>query len=228
MGEIVLLRHGQTEWSLDGRHTGRTDLPLTREGERQARAAAALLAGTKISAAWSSPAERARRTAELAGLPLQGTDPDLWEWDYGGYEGVTTHDIQRGRPGWDLWTDGVIPGEPGRFPGESVAHVGERCDRVIRRVRPLVAPDSESALEGDVALVAHGHVLRVLVARWLGLPPADGAFFLLDTASVSRLGYEHGRQVVTLWNQTMLENQTTANQTPANSSSVSESDKTPG
>jgi probable phosphoglycerate mutase len=226
MGEIVLVRHGQTEWSLDGRHTGRTDLPLTREGERQARATAALLAGSKISAAWSSPAERARQTAQLAGLPLQGTDPDLWEWDYGGYEGVTTHDIQRGRPGWNLWTDGVIPGEPGRFPGESVTHVGERCDRVIRRVRPLVAPDSEAALDGDVALVAHGHVLRVLVARWLGLPAADGALFLLDTASVSRLGFEHGRPVVTLWNQTPS-NRATANQAPADAVAAAESDKTP-
>ena len=231
MGEIVLVRHGQTEWSLDGRHTGRTDLPLTREGERQARAAGALLAGSKISAAWSSPAERARHTAELAGLPLQGTDPDLWEWDYGGYEGVTTQDIQRGRPGWNLWTDGVIPGEPGRFPGESVAHVGERCDRVIRRMRPLVAPDSDAALDGDVALVAHGHVLRVLVARWLGLPPADGALFLLDTASVSRLGFEHGRPVVTLWNLVPQDpapaDRTSAHETAANTTSAAESDKTP-
>jgi probable phosphoglycerate mutase len=202
MGEIVLLRHGQTEWSLDGRHTGRTDLPLTPEGERQARAAAALLAGSKIGAAWSSPAERARRTAELAGLPLQGTDPDLWEWDYGGYEGATTHDIQRERPGWNLWTDGVIPGEPGRFPGETVEQVAERCDRVIARVLPMVAPDSPSALDADVALVAHGHVLRVLVARWLSLPPTAGVLFLLDTASVSRLGFEHGRPVVALWNDT--------------------------
>jgi probable phosphoglycerate mutase len=205
MGEIVLLRHGQTEWSLDGRHTGRTDLPLTREGERQARAVAALLDGRKIGAAWSSPAERARRTAELAGLPLQGTDPDLWEWDYGGYEGVTTHDIQRDRPGWSLWADGVIPGEPGRFPGETVEQVGARCDRVIARVLPLVAPDSESALDGDVALVAHGHVLRILAARWLGQPARDGALFLLDTASVSRLGFEHGRPVLALWNEILRE-----------------------
>ncbi len=195
MGEIVLLRHGQTEWSLNGRHTGRTDVPLTREGERQAREAATLLEGRKISAAWSSPAERARRTAELVGLPLQGTDPDLWEWDYGGYEGITTAEIQKTRPGWNLWTDGVVPGGPG-FPGETIEQVGTRCDKVIRRAKRIVHPDTD----GDLVLVAHGHVLRVLASRWLGLPPADGALFALDTASISRLGFEHARPTLTLWN----------------------------
>jgi broad specificity phosphatase PhoE len=201
MGEIVLLRHGQTEWAKQGRHTGRTDVPLTAEGERRARSAARLLAGRKIAAAWSSPAIRARRTAELAGLPVRGVDPDLWEWDYGGYEGRTTAQIQQLRPGWYLWTDGVVPGGPDGFPGESVEHVGERCGRVIERVRPLVAPDGPAALDGDVALVAHGHVLRILAARWLGLPARDGAHFLLGTASVSALGFEHDRPVVSLWNQ---------------------------
>jgi len=201
MGEIILLRHGQTEWAEQGRHTGRTDVPLTAEGEQRARAAAQLLAGRKIVAAWSSPAARARRTAELAGLPVEGTDPDLWEWDYGGYEGRTTAEIQRERPGWYLWTDGIVPGGPGGFPGESVEQVGERCDRVIERVRPQVFPDSPDALDGDVALVAHGHVLRVLAARWLGLPAAAGAYFLLSTASVSALGFEHERPAIALWNQ---------------------------
>jgi broad specificity phosphatase PhoE len=202
MGEIILLRHGQTEWAKAGRHTGRTDVPLTAEGEERARAAGRLLAGRKIIAAWSSPAIRARRTAELAGLPVQDTDPDLWEWDYGGYEGRTTPEIQQTRPGWYLWTDGVVPGGPGGFPGETVEQVGARCDRVIARVKPLVAPDSASASVGDVALVAHGHVLRVLAARWLGLPAAAGAYFLLSTASVSALGFEHGRPALALWNQT--------------------------
>ncbi len=202
MGEIILLRHGQTEWAKAGRHTGRTDVPLDAEGERRARAAAGLLAGRKIAAAWSSPALRARRTAELAGLTLQGVDPDLWEWDYGGYESRTTAQIRQERPGWYLWTDGVPPGGPGGFPGESVEQVGERCDRVIERVRPLVAPDSPAALDGDVALVAHGHLLRILAARWLGLPPRGGAGFLLGTASASALGFEHGRPVIALWNRT--------------------------
>jgi broad specificity phosphatase PhoE len=202
MGEIILLRHGQTDWAAAGRHTGRTDVSLNAEGERRVRAAAKLLAGRKIVAAWSRPAIRARRTAELAGLPVQSTDPDLWEWDYGGYEGRTTQEIQRERPGWSLWTDGVVPGGPGGFPGESADQVGARCDRVIERVRPLVDPDSPTALDGDVALVAHGHLLRVLAARWLSLPVAAGAYFLLSTASVSALGFEHGRPGIALWNQT--------------------------
>ncbi len=201
MGEIILLRHGQTDWAKQGRHTGRTDVPLTAEGEQRARAAGTLLAGRKIAAAWSSPALRARRTAELAGLPLQGTDPDLWEWDYGGYEGRTSAQIQQERPGWYLWTDGVVPGGPDGSPGESVNQVGERCDRVIARVRPLVDLESPTRIEGDVALVAHGHVLRVLAARWLGLPASGGAHFLLGTASVSVLGFEHARPGIALWNQ---------------------------
>lgn len=201
MGEIILLRHGQTDWAKAGRHTGRTDIPLNAEGEQRARAAGTLLAGRKIIVAWSSPAIRARRTAELAGLPVRDVDPDLWEWDYGGYEGRTTAQIQRERPGWSLWTDGVVPGGPGGFPGETAQQVGARCDRVIERVRPLVEPGSPAALDGDVALVAHGHVLRVLAARWLGLPPNAGAYFLLGTASVSSLGFEHASPVIALWNQ---------------------------
>jgi broad specificity phosphatase PhoE len=205
MGEIILVRHGETEWSAAGRHTGRTDIPLSPEGEARARSVGTSLLelrknGHRIAAAWSSPAARARRTAELAGIAVDGADPDLWEWDYGGYEGITTTEIQEQRPGWYLWTDGVVPGGPGGFPGETVAEVGERCDRVIARVRPLVDPLSPNRLDGDVALVAHGHYLRVLAARWLSLPPADGALFRLDTAAVSRLGFEHERPVLTEWN----------------------------
>jgi broad specificity phosphatase PhoE len=204
MGEIILLRHGETEWSKSGRHTGRTDVPLTAEGEKQAHAAQQVLEGRRIRAVWSSPASRAVRTAQLAGLHITGTDPDLWEWDYGGYEGVTSAQIQKERPGWYLWTDGVIPGGPGGFPGETVEQVGERCDRVLAKTRPLVDPAAGAAEPGaqdeDVVLVAHGHLLRVLTARWLDLPPADGALFRLDTASVSVLGFEHDRAALTLWN----------------------------
>src|ERR1700761_6629196 len=160
MGEIILLRHGETEWSKAGRHTGRTDVPLTEDGRRQAEAAERLLAGRDIVAVWSSPARRAQDTAELAGLRVDGVDPDLWEWDYGGYEGVTTAAVRQRRPDWYLWRDGVVPGGPDGFPGETVDEVGERCDRVIARVMPLVQGADGSS--GDVVLVAHGHVLRLL------------------------------------------------------------------
>ncbi|MFF0523784.1 histidine phosphatase family protein [Actinomadura nitritigenes] len=192
MGELILLRHGETEWSRDRRHTGRTDLPLTARGEEQARALPPLLAPRHIVRVLASPAERARRTAELAGLTVDETDPDLWEWDYGGYEGITTAEIREDRPGWYLWKDGVIPGDA-EHPGETVEQVGKRTDAVLARVRPLLA-------EGDVALVAHGHVLRVLTARWLGLEPALGRAFALATGTLSLLGTEHGHPVITSWN----------------------------
>ena len=196
MSELILLRHGQTEWSRDGRHTGLTDLPLTEVGEDQARAAAKLLAGSSFGAVYSSPLTRAVRTAELAGLTGVVEDPDLLEWDYGGYEGVTTDEIHRTRPGWYLWDDGVVPGAAGH-PGETVQQVGARVDRVLERVRPVLADGGGE----DVCLVAHGHVLRILCARWLGLPPDGGRYFRLDTATVSRLGFEHGRPVVDGLNQ---------------------------
>jgi probable phosphoglycerate mutase len=192
MGELIILRHGETEWSRDRRHTGRTDLPLTAHGEEQARALAPVTAGRPFARVLSSPAERARRTAELAGLAVDATDPDLWEWDYGGYEGVTSARIREDRPGWFLWEDGVVPGDADH-PGESVERVGERVDAVLGRVRPLLD-------EGDVALVAHGHVLRVLTARWLGLEPSAGRLFALGTGTVSTLGTEHDRPVIAAWN----------------------------
>ncbi|MBW8480756.1 histidine phosphatase family protein [Actinomadura parmotrematis] len=192
MGELILLRHGETEWSRARRHTGRTDLPLTEEGERQARALAPLLADRPVAQVVASPAERAQRTATLAGLTPDAIDPDLWEWDYGGYEGITTADIQRERPGWYLWDDGVVPGAEGH-PGETVEQVGDRVDRVIARARQRLEG-------GDVALVAHGHVLRVLTARWLGLPAAGGRLFALGTGTLSTLGTEHDRDVITSWN----------------------------
>ena len=192
MGDLILLRHGETEWSLAGQHTGRTDIPLTARGAAAAAAVAPLLAGCDIVAAFSSPAQRAARTAELAGLTNVKQDPDLWEWDYGGYEGLTTPQIREQRPGWYLWRDGVIPGDA-EHPGETVQQVGKRVDRVLARVRPLLAG-------GDVALVAHGHVLRVLTARYLQLAPSEGKLFRLDTGTVSTLGLEHDEPIILSWN----------------------------
>jgi probable phosphoglycerate mutase len=194
MGQLILLRHGETEWSASGKHTGRTDIPLTPRGEAAAAALAPMLARRRIVAVFTSPAQRAVRTAELAGLSDAKPDPDLWEWDYGGYDGRTTAEIQVDRPGWYLWRDGVVPGDADH-PGETVAQVGAREDAVLSRVRPLLGePD------GDVALVAHGHVLRVLTARWLGLEPAAGRLFRLDTGTCSTLGTEHDVPVITTWN----------------------------
>ncbi|MFI0723040.1 histidine phosphatase family protein [Streptomyces sp. NPDC021224] len=196
MGELVLIRHGETEWSRSGQHTSYTDLPLTEKGEAQARSLAPLLASRHVSCVLTSPLQRARDTAKLAGLEHGMVDPDLHEWDYGGYEGVTTRDIHRTRPDWDLWTDGVIPG-PDDHPGESPEQVGDRADRVLARTEAAFTNGDG----GDVVLVAHAHFLRVLTARRLGLPPADGALFQLATGTVSRLGIEHGRHVLTSWNR---------------------------
>jgi len=192
MGDLILLRHGETDWSKAGKHTGRTDIPLTPAGEAAAAALAPLLARRDIVAAFSSPAQRAARTAELAGLTGVKHDPDLWEWDYGGYEGLTTPQVREHRPGWYLWRDGVIPGDAAH-PGETVQQVGERVDRVLARAEPLLA-------DGDVALVAHAHVLRVLTARWLRLEPSDGKLFRLDTGTVSTLGHERSEPVILSWN----------------------------
>lgn len=186
MGELILARHGETEWAREGRHTGRTDVPLTPRGEEQARSLAPLLTDRKIMLTLASPAWRSRRTAELAGPAGVETDERLWEWDYGAYEGRTTPQIRRARPGWYLWRDGVIG-------GETVGQVGARVDAVLDRVRPHLA-------DGDVLLVAHGHVLRILTARWLGLPPADGRLFRLDTGTLSTLGAEHDKPVISSWN----------------------------
>lgn len=196
MGELVLVRHGQTEWSRTRRHTGRTDLPLTEEGEHQAEALRPLLAARDIDLVVTSPLRRAVRTAELAGLRDTATDPDLMEWDYGAYEGITTAQIHEERPDWNLWTDGVPPGEE-HYPGESPVEVGERADRVLAPVAAILGGGNQGP---DVVLVAHSHVLRVVTARWLGLPASAGAMFRLDTGSVSTLGREHGRTVITSWN----------------------------
>jgi broad specificity phosphatase PhoE len=187
MGEIVLLRHGQTEWSANGRHTSYTDLDLTATGEQQAREAGARLHGRTFAAVISSPRKRALRTAELAALKVTEVTEDLAEWNYGEYEGVTTADIRKNRPGWSLWTDGC----PG---GESPEQVGARLDRVLAQARTYLD-------QGDVALIGHGHCLRVTGARWVGLPPKDGGLLKLDTATLSTLGFEHeDSPVIDTWN----------------------------
>jgi broad specificity phosphatase PhoE len=192
MGELILLRHGETEWSRARRHTGRTDISLSPEGEAAAAALAPALATRQLRAVITSPASRAVRTAELAGLTGAKPDPDLQEWDYGGYEGRTTPEIRAERPGWYLWRDGVIPGDA-QHPGETIQQVAARADAVLRRVRPLLA-------EGDVALVSHAHMLRVLTARWLDLDPTAGRLFQLDTGTLSTLATEHDEPVVHTWN----------------------------
>ncbi|MFF0427717.1 histidine phosphatase family protein [Streptomyces sp. NPDC004520] len=198
MGDLLVVRHGETEWSASGRHTGRTDLPLTPDGEAEARTLAPSFAGRWFAFVLSSPLRRARRTAELAGLRDVETDEDLREWDYGGYEGLTTARIHESRPDWSLWRDGVPPHPDGR-PGESAEDVGRRADRVLARVAPLLAGSGE-----DGVVVAHAHLLRVLTARYLGLPASDGRLFLLTTATVGRLSTEHGLPVVAGWNQRPL------------------------
>jgi broad specificity phosphatase PhoE len=192
MGELILLRHGETEWSLDDKHTGRTDIPLTARGEGAAKALEPVLSRRDVVAVFTSPARRAVTTAAFAGLSNAQPDPDLWEWDYGGYEGLTTPQIQETRPGWYLWRDGVIPGDAAH-PGETIEQVAQRTGRVLARVAPLLAG-------GNVALVAHGHVLRVLTACYLRVPPSDGRLFRLDTGTVSTLGAEHAEPVITSWN----------------------------
>jgi broad specificity phosphatase PhoE len=192
MGDLILLRHGETAWSKSGQHTGRTDIPLTPNGEAAAKALAPLLAKRDIVAVFTSPAQRASRTAALAGLTGAQPDPDLWEWDYGGYEGLTTAQIQEQYPGWNLWRDGIIPGDAAH-PGETVAEVGQRVDRVLARAEPLLA-------DGDVVLVAHGHVLRVLTARYLLLEPSFGRRLRLDTGTISTLSTEHDDPVISSWN----------------------------
>ncbi|WP_026875100.1 histidine phosphatase family protein [Jiangella gansuensis] len=183
--EVWLVRHGQTEWSRDGRHTSRTDLPLTPEGERAARSLTDRLATTSFGLVLSSPLTRARTTAVLAGFADPTIDDDLHEWRYGDYEGITTPQIRETDPDWSLWTDGA----PG---GESPGEVAARTDRVVARVR------GDSAER--VLIFAHGHILRVLAVRWLGLPAADGVHLRLETATVSVLGWERETPAVVRWN----------------------------
>jgi len=184
---VYLARHGETAWSLSGQHTGRTDLPLTERGEANARALGARLSGLSFAKVFTSPLQRAVRTCELAGFGEKAeADPDLVEWDYGQYEGRRTVEILEERPDWYLFRDGC----PG---GETPDQVGARADRVIDRIR---------AVRGDVLVFSSAHILRVLAARWLGLEAAGGRYFVLSTATLSLLGYEHnlGEPVIRLWN----------------------------
>jgi broad specificity phosphatase PhoE len=186
VGEIVLIRHGQTEWSAVGKHTSFTDLELTAEGEQQARVAGKRLAGRRFVAVISSPRRRARQTAELAGLRVTEVSDDLAEWNYGKYEGITTPEIWEIEPGWSLWTDGA----PG---GEAPEQVAARLDRVLARARTFLD-------DGDVALVAHGHSLRVAGARWIGLAAEYGGRLKLGTATLSILGFDHEQPAIEAWN----------------------------
>ena len=184
-GEIWLIRHGETEWSLSGAHTGRTDIPLTENGRSSAEAVGCYLAGRQFAMVLTSPLGRARETCRLAGLgDIAQTDPNLREWDYGDYEGKTTAEIRREDPDWHLWTDGVPH-------GESIDQVADRARAVISRVEDT---------PGDVALFSHGHLLRILAAVWLGLDPEAARLFALGTASISKLGYERETRVIRSWN----------------------------
>lgn len=185
-GELWLMRHGETEWSRSGQHTSRTDLALTPEGERCAEKLKRALAGKQFAAVLSSPLRRALDTCRLAGFEPSELTRDLCEWDYGSYEGLTTAQIQKTAPGWTIWT-GTPPG------GETAEQIGARVDRVIAKA---------ASAGGDVALFAHGHVLRVLAARWLGIEPEGGRFFALSTGTISVLGWEHQTRVVASWNLT--------------------------
>jgi len=184
--EIWLVRHGETEWSLTGRHTGRSDIPLTPRGVRQAEMLGRRIGARRFARVVTSPLSRARDTCRLSGQGARAElSPDLREWDYGRWEGRTSLEIRREVPDWTIWT-GAVPG------GETVDQVGERVDRVLERVR---------GSPGDVILFAHGHVLRILAARWLGLSARDGRYLGLDTASLSSLGHEREQPVVRSWNE---------------------------
>ncbi|WP_192255638.1 histidine phosphatase family protein [Mesorhizobium silamurunense] len=186
--EIYLVRHGETQWSASGKHTGRTDIPLTAKGEEAARGVADRLKGLTFEAVWSSPSQRAFDTCRLAGFGANAVKKsDLQEWDYGAYEGVTTKEILAGRPGWNVFRDGC----PG---GEAAADVGARADAIIAGLR---------AVAGNVLIFSSAHFLRVLAARWVNLPSEGGEHFVLDTGSLSILGYEHDltEPVIRRWNQ---------------------------
>jgi len=182
---VVLIRHGETEWSLSGQHTGRTDIPLTPNGERMAAQVGRALADRHFALILTSPLQRAKQTCQIAGFgDLAEVRDDLMEWDYGAYEGLTTPQIWAQRPGWSLWRDGCPD-------GEDAAQMGARADRTIAEAR---------AADGDVALFAHGHILRVLTARWLGSPPTDGKLYVLATGTISTLGYERDQAALLAWN----------------------------
>jgi broad specificity phosphatase PhoE len=184
MSQIFLIRHGETEWSRTGQHTGRSDIELTDRGKAQAELLGRELQGRKLTV-WTSPLQRARETCRLAGYDAPGIDTDLREWDYGIYEGRTTAQIRAEVPNWSVWDSPIVN-------GESLEQVGERAKSVIDRVT--------AATDGDIGLFAHGHILRILAACWVGLPPIGGRGFALDTGTLSVLGYEREARVIRHWN----------------------------
>lgn len=194
--QIFLVRHGETQWSLTGRHTGRTDVSLTKNGERRAAQFRGVLQNSKFTQVLTSPLQRARRTCELAGFgAVARAEPDLQEWDYGDYEGRTSVDIRAQRPGWNLFEDGSSG-------GESVEQISQRADRVLAGLRPM---------DGTILLFSHGHFLRALAVRWIGLPVQEGRHFALNTASLSILGYEHRNDktpAISLWNAGFAQKET--------------------
>ena len=196
--ELWLVRHGETEWSLSGAHTSRTDIPLTEHGRKRAEELRDYLKGTKFDAVFVSPMQRARETCEIAGFgDVAKIDERLREWDYGVYEGKTTKEIQAEIPGWSVWKDEIVG-------GETVEHVGERADMVIMRAlaAETLEPWKASApTSGKVALFAHAHILRILAARWIGLDATGGALLALGTGSVSVLGWERETRVIQRWNR---------------------------
>jgi len=188
MPELLLARHGETEWSLNGRHTGMTDIPLTDNGRRRARRLAPRLEGSEFALVLTSPLQRATETCELAGLGGRAQiRDDLHEWDYGDYEGITTAQIREQQPGWSLWRDGCPN-------GETAADVGARADRLIAEARRA---------DGDVIFFGHGHTLRVVGARWVDLPPSGGGLLGLGTGALCTLGYEHEAPIIVRWNETV-------------------------
>ena len=187
--ELWLIRHGETEWSADGRHTSRTDIPLTDHGRKRAEELRDYLKGTSFNAVFESPMQRARETCAIAGFGDQAVvENGLKEWDYGVYEGKTTREIQADIPGWSVWKNEIVG-------GETVEHVGERADGVIARALAAAPPG------GKVALFAHAHILRILAARWVGLPATGGSLLALGTGSVSVMGWERETRVIASWNR---------------------------
>lgn len=186
MPELWLIRHGETEWTVSGQHTGRTDVPLTPRGRLEAQKLGRRLKGKRFALVLTSPLSRAQETCRLTGyLDGASLEENLMEWDYGAFEGKTSAQIQKEIPGWTIWS-GLVPG------GETLEQVGARADRVLARIR---------GVDGEVALFSHGHALRVLAARWMQMPPEGGRYFALGTASLSQLGHEHGFPVIQSWNE---------------------------
>ncbi len=193
MTQLWLIRHGETQWSADGRHTSRTDLPLTERGRERAAELGKFLAGTKFAAVLRSPMLRAKETCEIAGFgDVAVVDDGLKEWDYGVYEGRTTTEIQAEIPGWSVWKDPIVG-------GETVEQVGARADGVIARALAAAATNTDAVV--NVALFAHAHILRILAARWVGLEARGGELFALETGSVSVLGWERETRVIQRWNR---------------------------